>query len=78
MGRGLALAVLVLVILDTGIVQQGPHEGRPWILWYDTATGRQWLEEDPTLYHMDPEASVKINIDKSEKSGKVGPKGGNP
>ncbi len=53
MNRVLALAVLVLVILDTGIVQQGPREGRPWILWYDTTTGQQWLEEDPALYHMD-------------------------
>ena len=59
MNRMLVLAVLVLVIVDTGIVQQGPHEGRPWILWYDTTTGRQWLEEDPTLYRMDAEATAR-------------------
>ena len=46
----LPLLLWIWVICDCGVVQTGPNQGKQWIHWWDTETGREWVEEDPTLY----------------------------
>ena len=53
------LLVAVLLVADTGIVQEGRDEGKHWILWVDTETGRQSLEVDPAIYRMPKQREVR-------------------